>query len=391
MSFISRAASDGSAGCEDSERLHAQIDAGYLLPTRWYADPEIFRLELERIHRRAWHFATHAGDLAAPGDVYVRNVAKVPIVLVHGTDGQVRGYLNICRHRGHPVVMESGNRPKLRCHFHAWTYDLDGRLLHAPRAQGDPTFDPAQFGLVPIRTHVWGPMVWVNLDPEAPPFDQWIAGMPELMHAHGLDVEAHSFGFDHTWDIDANWKVFQDNTIECYHCPTTHPELAQVLEMKPALQEFAVGGPNWIHHTIPFREKFKGSLTTERHDGVPFNYYYHWVFPSTYLQHAGRGFDVGSLDIVSVDRIRFRHICFLPAETPAQRLEEGRERLATDATIRQDVDLCNRVQAGHAGGLAPTARVLRGPEFLLSHFQHRVIDMVLGERSVGAGRSVRKR
>ncbi len=125
----------------------------------------IFKAELERIHQRAWHFATHTGDLQAPGDVYVRNVAGVPIVLVRDTDQSVRGFINICRHRGHPVVMSSGNQPKLRCYQHAWTYGLDGKLQQAPRSEGDPTFDPSQFGLVPIKTHVWGPMVWVNLEP----------------------------------------------------------------------------------------------------------------------------------------------------------------------------------------------------------------------------------
>jgi phenylpropionate dioxygenase-like ring-hydroxylating dioxygenase large terminal subunit len=360
----------------DFARLRAAIDAGFLLPTRWYADPAIFQAELERIHRRAWHFATHVGDVANAGDVYVRNVAGVPIVLVRGADGGVRGFLNICRHRGHPVVMQSGNESKLRCSFHAWTYGLDGALQHAPRSRGDASFDPAQFGLVPIQTHVWGPMVWVNLDAKAPAFDAWIAGMPELMRSRGLEVEEQAFGFDHAWDVDANWKVFQDNTIECYHCPTTHPELARVLEMRPDLQTFQVGGRYWIHHTIPFRRDFEGSLTTRKVEGVPFHYYYHWVFPTTYIQYAGRGFDVGSLDVVAVDRIRFRHVCFMPRGTSEETLAKGRRQLARDATIQQDVGLCNRVQLGHASGLAPTNRVLREPEFLLSHFHRVILDMM---------------
>lgn len=361
---------------EDARQLHRDIDAGFLLPTRWYADPAIFQLELERIHRRSWHFLTHTGDVARPGDVFVRSLAGVPVVLVRGEDGALRGFLNICRHRGHPVVLASGRQPRLRCHQHAWSYGLDGRLRHAPRSEGDPGFDPAQLGLVPIQTFVWGPMVWANLDPAAPPFETWIEGMPELMRERGLDVSQHAFGFDHSWDIQANWKVFQDNTIECYHCPTTHPQLARVLEMRPDLQRAEVGGRYWIHHTIPFREGFEGSLTTRKVEGAPFNYYYHWVFPTTYLQYAGLGFDVGSLDLVAVDRIRFRHVAFLPRDTPAETLARGRRQLERDPTIHEDVELCNRVQLGHAGGMAPTARVLREPEFLLSHFHHVIVDMV---------------
>lgn len=365
----------------DAGVLHRQIKSGFLLPTRWYADPEIFQAELERVHRRSWHFATHTGDLKEAGDVYVRNIAGVPIVLTRDSNGAIHGFINICRHRGHPVVMESGNRPKLHCMFHGWTYGLDGKLQHAPRGISDASFDPAQFGLVPIQTHVWGPMVWANLDLDAPRFETWIDGMDAYMRERGLQVEEHAFGFDHEWDIPTNWKVFQDNTIECYHCPTTHPELSRVLEMKPELQKFAVGGRYWIHHTIPFRGHFNGSLTTQRVADRPFNYYYHWIFPTTYLQYSGKGFDIGALDIIAVDKIRFRHICFMPLGTPAEVNEQGRKQLAADATIKQDVDLCSRVQVGHASGMAPTSRVFPQPEFLLSHFQHVIVDMVLGQES----------
>jgi phenylpropionate dioxygenase-like ring-hydroxylating dioxygenase large terminal subunit len=369
-----------------STALHRSLDAGFLLPTEWYSDPEIFCAELERVHRRAWHFAAHTGELKAPGDVYIRNLAGVPIVLVREGGGAIRGFINICRHRGHPVVMEVANRLKLRCHFHGWTYGLDGKLQHAPRGDSDPTFDPAAFSLVPIQTHVWGPMIWANIDLAAPSFADWIEGMPELMLEHGLDVHAHVFGFDHEWEINSNWKVFQDNTIECYHCPTTHPELSRVLEMNPEKQELYVGGSNWIHHTIPFRSHFKGSLTTQPHDGRPFNYYYHWVFPSTYLQFAGKGFDIGSLDIIAPDKIRFRHICFLPPDTPAEALASGQRQLAVDATIWQDIHLCNRVQAGHTACVAPMARIFPRPESLITHFQHRIVEMVADSQAMSAER-----
>jgi hypothetical protein len=79
----------------DAEQLHGNINSGYLLPTHWYADPAIFRTELERIHRRPWHFATHTDDLKVPGDVYIRNIAGVPIMLVRDADLRVRGYINI--------------------------------------------------------------------------------------------------------------------------------------------------------------------------------------------------------------------------------------------------------------------------------------------------------
>ena len=360
------------------ERL-ADIDAGYALPTQWYRDPDVFALELERIHRRAWHFATHLGDLPSNGDVYLRNVAGVPIVLVRDDAGAVRGFLNVCRHRSHPVVIEVGNRKVLQCHYHGWKYRLDGSLLNAPHSEDDARFNPAELGLIPVATHVWGPMIWINLDRTATSFDDWVRGMPELMKQRGLDVDQHVFGFDNTWEMDANWKVFQDNTIECYHCPTSHPELARVLEMKQAKQEFHIGNRYWIHHRIPFRDGITSGITFKKNPGEELNYFYYWVFPTTYLQHAGRGFDIGSVDVIGVDKIRFRHICFLPPDTPPEILAKGKRQLDADATIAQDVDICNRVQSGHSTGLAPTGRFVAAPEFLLAHFQRLVVEMVCGE------------
>ena len=154
-------------GKSEATALLESIEAGSAIPTRWYADPEIFSAELGRIHHRAWHYVTHAGELARPGDFVVRPLARVPILLVHGDDGGIRGFLNICRHRGYPVALEDGCRKRLQCRYHGWTYGLDGRLMAAPRSKGDPTFDAASLGLVPIQVQRWGAMLWANLDPEA--------------------------------------------------------------------------------------------------------------------------------------------------------------------------------------------------------------------------------
>ncbi len=362
--------------------LAQRLAAGSALPTQWYSDPDIFAAELERIHRRAWHFATQLGELPGPGSVCVRRVAGVPIVLTRDAEGAVRGFLNICRHRGHPVVLEKGACKLLQCAYHGWTYELDGRLHRAPRAEADPSFDGSRLGLVPVQTHVWGPMLWVNLDLHAPSFPEWIAGMPEMLSARGLDVTRHALGFENEWSIRANWKVFQDNTIECYHCPTSHPELARALEMNPRKQEMAIGGRYWIHHRIPFRRGVPPGITyAPPASGGEWNYYYHWVFPTTYLQFSGVGFDIGSVDVQAPDRIGFRHLCFLPPDTPPETLARGKRLLDRDATIQQDVQICDRVQDSHATGLAPTGRMLAGTEELVAHFQRVIVEMMADPES----------
>jgi phenylpropionate dioxygenase-like ring-hydroxylating dioxygenase large terminal subunit len=358
------------------EDIRSSLEAGFTIPSSWYHDPTIFHLEQDRILRRSWHYVTHVGTLAEPGDVLPWEVAGVPIVLTRTPSGEIHGFVNICQHRAHPVVLEPGNQRSLTCMYHGWSYDLEGGLKNVPRANGDIGFDPATVCLRRIQTHVWGPMVWVNVSLDAPPFEEWTAGLDDRLRSLGCDVREFAHATEHTWHIDANWKVFQDNTIECYHCPTTHPEFSRAVVMDPAQQRMEVGGRYWIHHTIPFRDGVDEGITFKRVAGEPFNYHYSWIFPTTYLQHSGRGFDIGTLDVVAVDRMRFRHMWFGPTDTPPETIALGQRMLEADVTIQQDVDLCGRVQRAHASGFAPTGRLVPGREALLTHFYKLIAELV---------------
>jgi choline monooxygenase len=355
----------------NATELLQSIDDGFSLPSNLYTDPEIFKLETERIFRRSWHYVTDTKKLAEPGDQFLWEIGGVPIVLVRGGDGEIRGFVNICRHRAHPVVLESGNKRNLQCHYHGWTYNLDGTLKAAPRSPSDPTFDPVGICLPAVQVAVWGPMVWANVDLHAPSFVTWIAGMNDLMLERGCDVTQFEHGVEKTWEIGCNWKVFQDNTIECYHCPTTHPEFSRAVVQDPKQQEMSVGGRYWIHHKIPFRKDWDpGPLFGEK----PEFYYYNWVFPTTYLQHFGRGFDIGTLEVLAVDRLRFKHITFLAPDTEPELVALSQKALDYDPTIPQDVQICSRVQAAHATGVAPPGRLIAQSEALLSHFYRGVVE-----------------
>src|SRR5262245_1947214 len=97
-------------------------------------------------------------------------------------------------------------------------------------------------------------MIWANVSLEAPAFDDYADGMKALLRSHGCRVEDHELAFGHEWVVDCNWKVLLDNSIECYHCPTCHPELSRALVMDPDRQRLLIGGRNWIYHLIPFRD-----------------------------------------------------------------------------------------------------------------------------------------
>jgi glycine betaine catabolism A len=245
----------------DVQQLHRDIDAGFLLPTRWYADPAIFQAELERIHRRAWHFATHTGDLKQPGDVYVRNLAGVPILLVRGADGELRGFVNICRHRGHPVAMSSGNQPKLRCHQHAWTYGLDGALRATPHLPG-VALDG--LGLHHAELSMWAGFLFVRLVPGGTTFAEELGPIAARVARYPLAelVTAHT----RQYEVVANWKVLAENYNECYHCGPVHPELCDLV---PAFRRQGGADLDW-ERGIPHRSGAYTFTSTGTSDRRPF-------------------------------------------------------------------------------------------------------------------------
>lgn len=199
-------------------------------PWSWYTDPAILRREHERIFRRAWQYAGHLGELQGPGSYFASETGPVPVVVTLDTDGTLRGFLNVCRHRGAILATDARRRGTLQCPYHAWTYRLDGRLRAAPRSGEDPAFDASRLGLVPVSVATWGPFVFANPDPDAAPLMDALGDLPETVAAHGLDVDALRINRRVRYEIRANWKIALENYLECYHCQINHPGLVDVID-----------------------------------------------------------------------------------------------------------------------------------------------------------------
>ena len=193
----------------------------------------VLERERERLFARAWTYAGPAEWVAEPGSYFASQIGHIPIAVVRGSDGTLRGLVNVCRHRGHLVVEGIGCRETLQCPYHAWTYNLDGSLRRAPRSEREPGFDSTGLSLAPVSVGTWGPFVFVNPDPDAAPLEAALGGLPAIVAQSGLDVGAIRFHSHHEWPIEANWKIVMENFLECYHCPTAHPGFSKVIDVNP--------------------------------------------------------------------------------------------------------------------------------------------------------------
>lgn len=205
--------------------LIARQKRGWSLDGRFYTDPEIFSLEMDRILTRNWVLAGHVSQLANEGDYRLVPWANESAMIVRGKDGQIRAFANVCRHRGSLLCLQAtGQARKFVCPYHGWTYDLSGRLISA-RAMPDD-FCKEEHGLIPLPLQVLGGMLFVCFGDKPPSLSDAARELAEPLDWFGFD--RLKVAAEKVYPIDANWKLAIENYQECYHCATSHPEYSKI-------------------------------------------------------------------------------------------------------------------------------------------------------------------
>src|SRR5579871_3416097 len=188
------------------------LEAGHTLPARWYADDAVFEQEKRRIFHRSWQYVGHTGLLAKPGDFVTTRLGDIPVVITRDTDDSLRAFANVCRHRGSEVVLEcAGNRKTLQCHYHGWTYNLDGTLRNAPRENEQREFAKERLGLAPFAVETWGPLIFVNPSAATTPLRNVIGELPQIFERVGIDFAKMRMLRRDVYEIAANWKIVVEN------------------------------------------------------------------------------------------------------------------------------------------------------------------------------------
>lgn len=205
---------------------------GWSLPRKYYKDPEIFEREKEAILFNTWMFAGHSSQIPEIGDYFIYTLLDESIIVVRTKDGSINAYYNVCRHRGSQICKESsGNTKNFICPYHAWSYDLDGKLIGARSMPED--FDKNGITLHDCAIELIGGMIFLNLSDNPTSMDNAKRGLAEVMEMYdfkNLKVAAYK-----RYPIAANWKVTLENYQECYHCAPSHPEysLSHTLKVVP--------------------------------------------------------------------------------------------------------------------------------------------------------------
>jgi len=329
------------------------------LPYGWYTDPDILERERERIFLPAWQYVGHVGQLAEPG-FFATQLDRTPVVVTRDSDGVVRGFVNVCRHRGFALAEGEGSRETLQCPYHAWTYELDGRLRKAPRSEEEPDFPQDELGLVPVAVDTWGPFVFANAGPDPEPLGDALGSLPAQVAKLGLDVDALVHHSRWEAEVAANWKIVSENFLECYHCQVAHPAFSELIDVSPEAYLLSTDGRLSTQHG-PAR-------TVTPSDELP-RAQFHFLFPNLGINiFPGRpNLSIGPIVPLAPDRTyRFLDYFFGPDVEPAW----VDELLAFDDQVgKEDRVLVEGVQRGIAFGRVDHGVLMSQSEQLIAHFQ----------------------
>lgn len=362
---------------QNQSSLLDSLEQGYTLPADWYTDPLIFMQEKSRIFRRAWQYIGLVEQVKQPGDFFTCTMGNVPIVVARDESGKLRAFINICRHRGSELVLqECGNRKTLQCHYHAWTYNLDGTLHTAPGMKYEEGFDKTQFSLQNAQIETWGPFIFATLDQNAAPLSSMLGELPDLLLATGVNLAGLKRRMRQTYEVQANWKVVVDNYLECYHCPVAHPGFSALIDTNNyTVTEYECfstqGGPQKANVYPDKTPKFNtsGAVT----DGF---FAYFWPNFTLNLYPGPGSLSLNLFLPLGVDKtLAIFDYLFVDEVSP---IDQEQFNQFIDQVQREDITLCESVQRGLNSGYFGQGKLMLHHEKALRHFQKLVYKNLQG-------------
>ncbi|KAG8532529.1 uncharacterized protein KY384_002406 [Bacidia gigantensis] len=346
------------------------------LPSSWYTSPEMYELERRAIFSRKWMLITHKIRLAQPRDWLKFTIAGFQFILCRDRQGTINGFHNVCRHRAFPVCLDDEGSAKIfSCKYHGWSYGLNGKLAKAPGYQELTGFDKDTNGLFPIHVHIdtLG-FIWVNLDGKPTPEVAWeddFAGIDKQERYTQYNFD--DYVFDHTWQMDGsyNWKILADNYNECYHCPTTHPDITALADL--ASYSVRTQKCQIIHDAATTDEQRKNGLT------VASTYY----FPNVSTNISPHFFMIQRFVPLTPTSSSMQYQVFRnrhSSSTDFQLVNQIYKRI-----MSEDKELCNHAQKNLNAGVFVNGqlhgRMEKGPLF----FQKVVRETVVAHRAKEKG------
>lgn len=363
------------------------------LPSIAYTSPDFLALEQQLLFASGWVYAGRAAELQKTGDIRPVTIAGQPLLLMRNRAGEINAFHNVCSHRNALILREPvSGRPTLTCPYHAWTYDLDGRLVRTPHIGGQdvddcPELDKDGLGLRPVRLDSWAGLLFVNVSGDAPALAEWLRPLTERWSAY--DFSDLHYGGGKSYALDTNWKHAIENYLESYHLPWVHKGLNSYSRMSDHYTFFAgpdAGGQGTTVYAPAVAGGFSlpaQDLTAEQaaHAEYPV------LFPNLMTGLQSDHFYVIDVQPDGPHRTKERFdIFFFGEKAMSENLAGLREETIArwDSVFIEDIDVVERLQQGHASSAATGGRFSPAQDQAVHHFQRRILERMLGRQKAAA-------
>ena len=303
-------------------------------------------------------------------------VAGMPIVAVRHTDGVLRAFYNVCKHRAHELMTGEGRVNNIVCPYHAWSYDLDGRLKAARHTSHLVDFATGDVCLDAVQIAEFAGFVYVNLDPTAAPLAEQSGQLGAEIAQWAPDVDRLTFAHRLTYEIKSNWKNVVDNFLECYHCHVAHKDFVSLVDMDT--YEVTTHG---IYSSHMAEAGKTGNTAYDVSDATVTDHAVWWLWPNTcIMRYPGRG-NMIILKIIPMgaDRTLETYDLFLETAEPNE-AERETIRYLDEVLQVEDIGLVESVQRGMRTPAFTQGRIVNDPagsglsEHALHHFHGLVLD-----------------
>ena len=342
------------------------------LPGHYYSDPEVFARELKTLWRSTWQFVGRVEDLPHPGDYLTCVIGEEPIFVIRTPD-RLQALHNICPHRGARLLNGQGNCSLVRCPYHAWTYDLEGKLLGVTQPKLFPDLDKSAIHLLPARVDIWGGFIFVNPDSEGESLMDYLAGFPSYLQQYEQSWEELREVAHWSYEEPINWKFIVENYAEDYHFSTAHSQSLRVFDFQ-GIRTTPTGRHSKIY--VPYADKPPEGSRKYQWQAQGGSYQGH-IFPNMMINTAKD--HVSVFRLVPLNSVR-TCIEVLIYQTPAQADEfpqdEATFRANFDQVMEEDFDVCRLLQAGVNSRAYRVAQLAQERELGVAHF-HKVLSEYL--------------
>jgi choline monooxygenase len=344
------------------------LDHAWTIPSPWYFDPRVAKLEQQSVFARTWQVAGRVDQVREQGQFFTADLSGEPIVVARGEDGLLRAFYNVCRHHAAAVVTEpQGCAKQFRCPYHGWTYGTDGALKGMVEFDGVCNFDRAKNGLVPVRVETWENFVFINLDAHAGPLHKFLGTVPDIVAPLQLANKLRYFD-RRIYTLHCNWKVYVDNYLDGgYHVPHAHKGLSSVIEYTKYTIENLERACLQSSPLLSDGGSEAGVAATRQ--GRAF---YLWIYPNFMINAYEGVMDTNLVLPLGVDKCAVVFDYYFADISPAAEVRNRESIVVSEKVQEEDEAICDSVQHG-LGSRAYVAGRLSVRREAGEHLFHRLL------------------